>query len=158
MRPRLIVKNQDAGDVTVIPVKSESTDLIRQFKYIYQKTQDPADRYQQAIKLLSEYYYQVPEEFSDEMVAVYPAGSTFVERMAKVGEGCLVFEQGNQRYTIDCRMRDIPGTDPKYQAAYWHNRLFNPNLGSTTKVLGFAPDWKASEFVEIDLWHIDDTA
>ncbi len=158
MRPRLMVHSQDAGDVTVVLVKSESSDLTRQFKYIYQKTQDPADRYQQAIKLLSEYYYQVPDEFSDEVVAVYPAGSAFVERMTEVGEGCLVFEQGNQRYTIDCRMRDIPETEPKYQAAYWHNRLFNPNLGNTTRILGFVPDWKTSEFTELDVLHADDSA
>jgi len=78
--------------------------------------------------------------------------------MTEVGEGCLVFEQGNQRYTIDCRMRDIPETEPKYQAAYWHNRLFNPNLGNTTRILGFVPDWKTSEFTELDVLHADDSA
>ncbi|MCY4150296.1 MAG: hypothetical protein OXF73_13295 [Gammaproteobacteria bacterium] len=158
MRPRLVVNSQDVGDVTVVLSKSESADLTRQFKYIYQKTQDPADRYQQAIKLLSEYYYQVPEEFSGEMMAVYPAGSAFVERAARIGEGCLIFEQGNQRYAIDCRIRDIPEAEPKYQAAFWHNRLFNPNMGNTTKILGFAPDWKTSEFMELDLLHADDPA
>jgi len=42
--------------VTVVLVKSESSYLTRQSKCIYQKTQDPADRYQQASKRLSAYY------------------------------------------------------------------------------------------------------
>ncbi len=158
MCPRLVVNRQELGDVILVLVKSESADLTRQFKYIYQKTQDPADRYQQAIKLLSEYYYQIPNEFSDEMVAVYPFGSKFVGQITKVGEGCLIFEQGNQRYTIDCLLRDIPETEPKYQAAYWHNRLFNPNLGKTTKILGFEPVWKTSKFTELDWSYTDDSA
>ncbi|MCY4050493.1 MAG: hypothetical protein OXF60_03255 [Gammaproteobacteria bacterium] len=157
MRPHLVINNRNVGEVTLVLVKSESENLTWQFKYIYQKTQDPADRYQQAIKLLSEYYYQIPDEFSDEMMAVYPFGSDYVKQMTMVGKGCLIFEQGNQRYTIDCSMRDIPEIEPKYQATYWHNRLFNPNLGNTTKILGFEPDWESSEFIELELSDTNDS-
>lgn len=158
MRPRLVVKDQDLGDLTVMLIKSESAGLVQQFKYIYQKTQEPADRYQQAIKLLSEYYYQIPGEFSEEMAAVFPEGSNFVLQMARAGQGCLIFEQGNQRYTMPCRTREIPRNESKYQAVYWHNRLFNPNLSETVKMLGFMPDWELSEFEQLDLPSEHDTA
>lgn len=151
MRPRLIVKEHDFGNMTLMMVKLESTDLTRQFKYIYQKTQDPANRYQQAIKLLSEYYYQIPDEFSDELVAVYPDGSAFVSQIVQVGKACLIFEQGNQRYTVFCKTRNIPQSDAKYQAVYWHNRLFNSKLSGVVDMVGFTPDWRASNYMQTDL-------
>ena len=150
MRPRLLVKGQDAGAATVMMVKSDSADVTREFRFIYQRTQDAADRYQQAVKLLSEYYYQIPAEFSEELAAVYPLDSAFADRVVQAGESRLVFEQGNQRYDILCRTRDIPRADPKYEAVYWHNRLFNSNLPGVVKILGFAPVWEASGFFHLD--------
>lgn len=150
MCPRLLVRGQDAGTATVMMVKSDSADVTREFRFIYQKTQDPVDRYQQAVKLLSEYYYQIPAEFSEELAAVYPLDSAFADRVVRTDESRLVFEQGNQRYDILCRTRDIPRSDPKYEAVYWHNRLFNSSLPGVVKILGFAPVWEASDFVHLD--------
>ena len=34
-----------------------------------------------------------------------------------------------------------PASHARYQATYWHNRLFNPNRPAAVKVLVFTPDW-----------------
>jgi len=30
---------------------------------------------------------------------------------------------------------------PFFQATYWHNRMFNPNLPGGIQILSFTPDW-----------------
>jgi hypothetical protein len=38
-------------------------------------------------------------------------------------------------------VRLLAEADPLYQATFWHNKLFNPNLPGRVQVLSFAPDW-----------------
>ena len=33
----------------------------------------------------------------------------------------------------------------KYQASYWHNKLFNPAMPADIRILAFAPDWSSAE-------------
>jgi hypothetical protein len=42
-----------------------------------------------------------------------------------------------------------PG-DPLYQASYWHNHLFNPNIPDGIRVLSFTPDWRHSSGFPFD--------
>ena len=34
---------------------------------------------------------------------------------------------------------------PAYQATWWHNRIFNPDLANDAVVLAFTPDWKSAK-------------
>ena len=146
MRPGIVVNNQQLGPVNIQVVKTESADITRQFRFMVLKTQDPKARYENAIKLLSEYYYQIPAEFDEEMTAVYAMDSELAQQIVSVGRCSLDFMQGNQHYSLDCRVRSIPGEEDKHQATYWHSHLFNPAMPGTVTVLGFTPDWTVSQF------------
>ena len=113
---------------------------------MFQKTQDPKERYENAVKLFSEYYYQIPDEFSEELTAVYSLNSDLADQMVSVGEGKLSFDQGNQLYDLNCGIRMIDSDELEHQATYWHNHLFNPSMPGRVKVLGFVPDWQNSSF------------
>ena len=46
---------------------------------------------------------------------------------------------------LSCTVCRLSPGDPAFEAAYWHNALFNPALRPDVTVLGFAPDWAASK-------------
>ena len=125
-------------------VKSDSTDITREFRYMIKKTQDPQDRFHSAVRLLSEYYYQIPAEFDDELMAVYSIDSELADQIVQAGSGVLLFSQANQRYALKCSIRRLSEPEPKYQATYWHNCLFNSSMPGVVKMLGFMPSWQAS--------------
>ena len=146
MRPSLELQGQNPSWVNVQIVKTNSDDVTREFQFMIQKTQDPRDRYNAAIKLLSEYYYQIPSEFDEEMTAVYSVGSEVAEQIVSTEQCLLRFDQGNQVYNLVCRARFIETDDAKHQATYWHNHLFNPAMPGSVQVVGFLPDWTRSTF------------
>ena len=146
MRPNMTVKGQDAGNPIVLIVKTDSEQVTREFRFMVQKSQDPNDRYKNAIKLLSEYYYQIPTEFDEELTAVYSITSELANQIVQVEQCVLTFDQGNQKYSLNCSVRDIDEQDLKYQTTYWHNHLFNPAMPGRVKILGFRPDWESSTF------------
>ena len=146
MRPVLVVKDQTVGPINIQIVKSDDEDTTQEFRFMVQKTNDPKDIYENAVKLLSEYYYQIPAEFSEELTAVYSLQSELADQIVEVGKCSLHFDQGNQLYDLSCRVRFIDVEDKLHQATYWHNRLFNPSLPGRVKVIGFLADWNDSKF------------
>ena len=56
----------------------------------------------------------------------------------------MAFEQQNQRYDLVCEVWPLTKSEPLYQATYWHNALFNPNLMGDPEILLFKPDWARS--------------
>jgi hypothetical protein len=146
MRPDLEIDGERFGPVTIQIVKSDSEDVTREFRFIVQKTQEHQSRYESGLKLLSEYYYQIPAEFDEEMTAVYSVHSEFAKRIVEAGSCMLEFDQGNQRYQLNCKTRFIEPGEQKYQATYWHNSLFNASMPGVVSIIGFAPDWSSSLF------------
>jgi len=146
MRPDLGILGETYGPVSIQIVKSDSEDVTREFRFIIQKTQDHQARYESGLKLLSEYYYQIPGEFDEEMTAVYSMESEFAKRIVKSNSCMLEFDQGNQIYKLNCRTRFIEPKEQKYQATYWHNSLFNTSMPGVVSMIGFTPDWTASSF------------
>ena len=144
MRPRLEAGGEDFGAVTVLIVKTDSHDVTREFKHIVRRTEEPQARHDSAIKLLSEYYYQLPAEFDEELTAVFPVGSALAAKIANYKNCKLHFEQGNQGYHLECQVRLIPRDETKYQTTYWHNHMFNPSMPGVVDVLGFLPQWNGS--------------
>ena len=147
MRPGVALERdgEDLGQITVMIVKSESDQVTAQFRHMVRKTQDPAERYESAVKFLASAYYQHPAEFSDEMTALFGQDSGLAARLTAAGRCRLDFEQYSQRYRVPCRVRDLPLSDPAFQATYWHNALFNPSMPGAVRVLAFTPDWAAAE-------------
>lgn len=145
MRPSVSLEDGRAlGQVTVLLVKREPDALTAQFRHMVLKTQDPQERYQNALRLLAAEYYQRPEEFSDQLTALFAQGSQLCALLLQAQRCVLEFDQWNESYRIPCQVRPLEDTHPAYQATYWHNRLFNPAMPGDMTGLAFLPDWSAA--------------
>ena len=147
MRPTLTVasESEPLGPITVLIVKQFSDHITAQFKHMAKKTHDPAERYQSALQMLSAAYYQRAKEFSDELTALFGPGSATASRLLKEQHCTLIFDEYNQRYVLPCVVRALRPNSDAYQATFWHNSLFNPELPGDVMILGFQPDWSAAE-------------
>lgn len=147
MRPSVYLADavEPLTTITVLIIKSESEETTAQFRHMVRKTHDPADRYANALKFLAAAYYQRAGEFSDWMTALFAPDSTIATKLLEQGQCRLAFDQYNQRYTIPCAVRRLTEPESAYQATYWHNSLFNPNLPSGVQIVEFRPDWARAE-------------
>ena len=143
MRPEVTVNGDAAplGQITVLIVKQAPEESTAQFRHMVRKTHDPVQRLESALKTLQATYFQYPREFSDTLTALFGPGSQAAERLVRTGRCRLDFEQYSQSYRLPCQVRRLAETEPAYQATYWHNSLFNPNLPSGVSILAFTPDW-----------------
>lgn len=145
MRPGVTLPDDstDLGRITVLIRKQASREVTARFQHMVRKTRDPAERRESALRFLAEAYYQRPEEFSDELTALFGPGSAAAEQLLDAG-GCLLdFAQFEQRYRLPCRVRQLTTTDAAFEFTYWHNSLFNPAIPGDVQILGFQPDWSA---------------
>ena len=143
MRPEVTVEGdtEALGAITVLILKAEPEDITAQFRHTVQKTHDPAERMENALRTLQAAYYQQPESFSETLTALFGPGSNAARRLSETGRCRLDFEQYSQRYSLPCKVRALAESEPAWQGTYWHNALFNPNLPGGVEVLAFAPDW-----------------
>jgi hypothetical protein len=89
-------------------------------------------------------FYQDPELFSDELTAVFAAGSEVARRMTTARQALLDFDQFSQRFRMFCAVRDLHPDDQARQASLWQARVFNHSIANDAVVLGFRPDWKSA--------------
>lgn len=129
------------AQVTVLIVMRDPAETTAQFRHMVRATKDPAERYKNALKVLAATYYQRPRDFSDELTALFGAGSALAERLVKDQDCTLRFEQFSQSYQLPSRVRCLDAQEAGYQATYWHNSLFNPHLPGDVRIIGFKPDW-----------------
>jgi len=147
MRPHVAIGNKGEvlGQITVVIIKREPEEMTAQFRHMVQRTHDPAYRYDNALRTLTAAYYQRPEEFSDEMTAIFGPRSAIASHLLVAQRCTLDLEQYNQRYHIPCKVYDLPEKHPAYQATYWHNSLFNAAIPTGIQILAFRPDWRRAE-------------
>ena len=143
MRPRVTSRegHEITPGVTLLIVESEPSNSTQLFRHQYLKTQDPGERYSKVLETLQGSYFQQPALFSDVMTALFAAGSPVAERLLSHGRCVLEFEQYSQGYRLPCAVAGLAERHPFYQATYWHNHLFNPNLPARVEILSFTPDW-----------------
>jgi len=147
MRPDLVIGDTGSGyeGVTILLVRNKPDIITAEFKHMIQRTKDPKQRYDSALKFLAENYYQYPKKFSDCPTAIFPVDSRAAEQILDAGKITLVFEEKNQRYKIPCSVRKLDDSDPAWQATYWHNHLFNPVMPGNVPIIQFVPDWALTE-------------
>ncbi len=143
MRPRVL---SPAGDeispgITTLIIEDEPEHGTQLFRHQFLKTQDPVERYDKVLEILSASYFQQPQNFSDVMTALFEDGSAIVARLLIYGRCVLEFEQYSQSYRVPCAVAALAEDEAFYQATYWHNRMFNPNLPPGIRILAFTPDW-----------------
>jgi hypothetical protein len=139
------VSAPDGGEIapaiTVLIHPAEPDDSTKLFRFQVQKTHDPIERYDKALEILSGFHYQQPKLFGDVLTGLFGADSAVAGRLLDHGACELEFAEFGQGYRLPCRVRLLAEADPLYQATFWHNKLFNPNLPGRVQVLSFAPDW-----------------
>ncbi|MEM7171673.1 MAG: hypothetical protein AAF530_15995 [Pseudomonadota bacterium] len=145
MSPFILKQGEDATEqsprITVLIVQTFPSDSTAEFRHMVRKTHDPRERFKQALKLLQSVYYQYPEDFNDEMTALFAQGSGYAAELMRVRRCDLFFQQYNQSYRLPCRVRKLIEPDPAYQATFWHNSLFNATLPAKPIILAFQPEW-----------------
>ena len=145
MRPGVRFDGMPAGDITTVLVKSDPAHFVARFRYMYQRTQDPAERRQSALEFLSDAYYQRPREFSDRLSALFGPRSSLADQLGDAGRCELAFHQFSQSYRIPCTIAELAGDDLDFEFTLAHNRLFNPGMPPGVRVLGFTPNWPAAQ-------------
>jgi len=143
MRPGVTLPDDGAnlGKVIVLIRKKASQEVTARFQHMVRKTRDPAERRESALRFLAEAYYQRPEEFSDELTALFGPSSAVADRLLEAGRCGLDFAQFEQRYQLTCRVKLLADSDAGFEFTYWHNSLFNPAIPGDVRVLAFQPDW-----------------
>ena len=144
--PAVVLKGEtDIFDhVITVLSKTPQQSLLPELQHLVRRTLDPAQRRQKALELLSETYYQKATSFSDILTATFPPQSPRAAAIRKAGYCRLLFSGYGQSYQVDCKIWALTKKNTLYQATFWHNLLFNPNLHPDTIVLGFEPDWTNS--------------
>lgn len=152
MRPRASAPDgsEIAPAITVLIHPAEPAESTQLFRFQVQKTHDPTERYSKALELLSGFHYQRPRDFSDVLTALFAPSSEIAGRLLDHGACELEFAEYSRGFRLPCRVLQLGESDPLYQATYWHNRLFNPNMPATVRVLSFTPDWPHAESFDYD--------
>jgi len=143
MRPRAVTPegHEIAPAITVIIAERDPRNSTSLFRHQYLKTQDPGERYDKILEILQASYFQQPALFSDVMTGLFGPQSAIAARLMAHGRCILEFEEYAQGYRIPCAVAALAEDHALYQAAYWHNRLFNPNQPEALSILSFTPDW-----------------
>lgn len=147
LRPDVTAGDSDTGyeGVTVLLVRKESARITREFRHMVLRTKDPRQRYDSALKFMSESYYQHPLKFSEGMTALFGPGSNAATTLVTKGNATLFFAEKNQTYKIPCGVRLLDEKSDDWQATFWHNHLFTPALPGDVQIVQFVPDWARAE-------------
>lgn len=147
MRPfvRLPEDEEDRARIVTVLNKLESDWPASEFRHMAKKHLDPRERHEAAIKKLAAEYFQDAAEFSDRLTALFGAAVPLVAELLARGECVLDFQHNRQRYTLPCTVSELGEGDPDYQATYWHNSLFNPEMQPGIRILRFAPIWSRAQ-------------
>jgi hypothetical protein len=147
MCPNAVVEAEGVvlEEITVLIVPSDPAETTAEFRHMARRTQDPKERLDSALKVLSAAFYQYAKGFGEEMTALFAADSNAARKLRDAGRCRLDFDEKNQAFRLPCAVRTLAEDEPAWQATYWHNRLFNPALPPDVIILGFRPDWSGSE-------------
>jgi hypothetical protein len=144
MRPRVTTRQGGilSPAVVVLLIEHEPGPSTAFLKFQVQRHNEAQRAFEAGVAYLGGEYYQRPEAFSDEMTAVFAAGSAAAQAMLRAREVLLDFEQFAQAFRMFCKVRRLPPVDPVREASLWQARIFNPQIANDAIVLGFRPDWK----------------
>lgn len=136
-------ETEPTGAVITLLNKAPGYSVTPEFEHMAAKTNDPAQRRDNALRFLSATYYQKAGEFSDVLTATFPPGSPGAAKIHAAGQCRLIFDAYAQKFDLSCKVWRLAPHNLIYRATMAHNRLFNPGLHPDTEVLGFEPDWDA---------------
>lgn len=137
-------ETEPMGHIITLLNKSPGYSVTPELLHMAKKTNDPAQKRDQAIRFFSATYYQKASEFSDILTATFPPGSPGAAAIREAETVRLRFDAYAQVFELTCRVWKLAPHNPLYQSTIAHNQLFNPTIAPDTEVLGFEPDWDKS--------------
>ena len=137
-------KTETMGRIITVLCKVPAYSMTAEMRHIVKSIFDPAQRREKAIEFFSETYYQAAAEFSDILTATFEPCSLIAKAISTSGTCRLTFESYGQRFNLVCTVLSLARHNSYFQATWWHNMLFNPNLHPETIIFGFEPDWASS--------------
>ena len=142
--PKLYLSDQKDPVCRIITLihKLPEFSLISELKHIAKKTNDPSQRREQAVKLLSSSYYQKHKEFSDILTATFVPDSQIAETLVAESSCRLLFNAFSHNFDINFNLLKLDNSEFLYHSTISHNQLFNINIHPKTIVLSFTPQWK----------------
>lgn len=146
MRPKVLTPEGAVlmPAMTVLIIPEDPRESTAFFRFQVQKTPDPRKAYESVLAYLQADYFHLANRFSDEMTALFPAGSATARGLVKAGRCLLEFSQDGQVWRMSCNVRTLPARSPARQATLWHNRAFNPDIANDAVVIGLKPDWRSA--------------
>ena len=144
MRPRVSTKQGEpiAPSMVSLLVPLEPVESTAYFKFQVQRTNEPEEAREAALKYLGSDYFQLPENFSDEMTAVFGADAHLTGVLLKAGEKLLDFEQYAQRFRLVCKVRRVRAKEPAHESSFWQAGCSIRTYQRMPRCLAFKPDWK----------------
>ena len=142
MQASVYVDDQEICKLIVLINKKDLSELVTEFQFIYKKTHDPAIRRSDILKILVAGYFQYGDEFSDQLTATLNQDSDIAQKLLAANEVNIHFYQQQQNYEIPCSVTKLAEENLQFQATYWHNAIFNPNLPQAVQIIAFNPIWQ----------------
>jgi len=144
--PALILpgESEPLGHIITLINKAPMYSVTPELEHMAAKTNDPAQRRDQAMRYFSATFYQKAAEFAAILTATFPPASPGAARIREAETVRLVFDAYAQRFDLTCKVWRLAANNPFYRSTIAHNQLFNPTIHPDTEVLGFEPDWSIS--------------
>jgi len=134
-----------APALTVLLVPEAPDEATAFFRFQVLKSADPRETYEKALRYLQGDYFQKSHSFSDRLLATVQADAPLADALLAAKRCVLDFAQGRYAFQVPCKVKELEDGDTNRDAAVWHNRIFNPGVADTVRVLAFKPDWKTAE-------------
>lgn len=141
MCPEVIIDDEAMSRIVVLINKRQDQSRVPELKHMVLRTPDPKKRFESGLEFLAAEYYQYPDEFTDEITALFGPGEPLVEQLERQGKCLLEFSHTGQYFSLPCEVENLEMENYLYQATYWHNQLFNPYMPPEVQVVVFRPDW-----------------
>ena len=120
-------------------LRKDSEERTAEFRHIVRKTPDSSEWIKNGLRILAEYHYHDADQFGDRLTALFGLDSSVADALLQAGKCHLKFAEKSVDYAFDFDIEELAEDDDRYQATYWHNRLFNPTLPGRVRILAFSP-------------------
>ena len=119
--------------------RRDSASRTDEFRHIVRKTPDTSQWVKNGLLILSELHYHEVDQFENELSALFSLDSNLAAALLTAAQCRLRFAEASIDYEFDFEVFSLDQDDDRFQATFWHNRLFNPTLPGQVQVLSFKP-------------------
>jgi len=120
-------------------LRRDSRERTDEFRHIIRKTPDSSEWMKNGLRILAELHYHETDQFDERLTALFSLDSALADALSQAGQCHLKIGEKGIDYAFDFDVEPLAQDDERFQATYWHNRLFNPTLPGQVRVLCFSP-------------------